>query len=62
MDSHGENSIHNLPYIADFRLECCILMEIAKNKTSGRSIHGKPLSLLGDCFMPPHPSGQERLN
>jgi len=34
MESQGENSIHNLPDIADFRLECCILMKIAKNNVS----------------------------
>ena len=38
MDSQGENSIHNLPHITDFRLECCILKEDTKNNISGRSI------------------------
>ena len=33
MDSQGENSIHHLPHIVDFRLECCILVKIAKNNT-----------------------------
>jgi hypothetical protein len=37
MDSQGENSIHNLPHIADFRLKCCILKENPKNKISGRN-------------------------
>ena len=34
IDSQGENSIHPLLPIADFHLECCILMQITKNKTS----------------------------
>ena len=38
MDSQGENSIHNLPHITDFRLECCILKEDTKNNISGRNI------------------------
>jgi hypothetical protein len=36
MGSQGENSIHNLPHIADFRLKCCILKEDTKNNISGR--------------------------
>ena len=35
MGSQGENSIHNLPHIADFRLKCCILKEDTKNNISG---------------------------
>jgi len=34
IDSQGENSIHNSPYIADFRLKCCILKEDTKNNLS----------------------------
>jgi hypothetical protein len=37
MDSQGENSIHNLPHIADFGLKCCILKEDTKNNISGGS-------------------------
>jgi len=37
MDSQGENFIHNLSHIADFRLKCCILKEDTKNNISGRS-------------------------
>jgi hypothetical protein len=32
MDNQWENSIHNSPRIADFRLQCCILKEDTKNK------------------------------
>jgi hypothetical protein len=35
MGSQGENSIHNLPHIPDFRLECCILKEDTKNEITG---------------------------
>ena len=34
IDSQGENSIHNLPHIADFRLKHCIKGEKSENKTS----------------------------
>ena len=37
MDSQGENFIHNLPHIADFRLKCCIEGKELKNNISGRS-------------------------
>jgi len=37
MGSQGENSIHNLPHIADFRLKCCILKEDTKDKITGRN-------------------------
>ncbi len=33
--STGENPIHSLPRIADFRLKCCILKEDTKNNISG---------------------------
>jgi hypothetical protein len=35
MESQGENFIHNLPHIADFRLKCCILKEDTKDNVSG---------------------------
>jgi hypothetical protein len=34
-ENSEENSIHNLPRIADFRLKCSILKEDTKNKISG---------------------------
>ena len=58
MESQGENSIHNLPHIADFRLKCCILKEDTKNKISGSNIwagvwsEGKP-HLLNNLTTPP---------
>jgi hypothetical protein len=33
--SQSEIPSRNLPQIADFRLKCCILMRIAKNKITG---------------------------
>jgi len=36
MDSQGENSSHNLPRIADFRLKYSILREDTKNNILGR--------------------------
>gem|GEM_PF-4802214 len=34
----GEIRSRNFPHTADFRLKCCILMIIAKNKTTGRQV------------------------
>jgi hypothetical protein len=41
MESQGENSIHNLSHIADFRLKYCILKEDTKNKISGSTLRKK---------------------
>jgi hypothetical protein len=39
IESQGENSIHNLPHIADFCLKCCILKEDTKNNITGSTAH-----------------------
>jgi hypothetical protein len=38
MESQGENSIHNLPHIADFGLKCCIERQKSKNKITGETV------------------------
>ena len=46
MGSQGENPIHHLSHIADFRLECCIEGQKLKNEISGRNKRNFNLSIF----------------